>query len=211
MSAEILKMREKTIKKNLDLIETQLNKGEIGDYNKLKEIIDLVNHKILETEKELKLINIELTTNNIKNNILSTKESSQKLEKLKKQLRKLEKKLNNNLDINNKDYIDQDDERAKSIPFNSFKKLQMARRSTIEMENMSGNILGNLDDQTTQMKGVTSKIGMMNSDIDSSTGVLMKMIGRGNRDKKIIILFGLLLFIIILGVLIYKLVSKFSS
>ena len=211
MSAEILKMREKTIKKNLDLIETQLNKGEIGDYNKLKEIIDLVNHKILETEKELKLINIELTTNNIKNNILSTKESSQKLEKLKKQLRKLEKKLNNNLDINNKDYIDQDDERAKSIPYNSFKKLQLARRSTIEMENMSGNILGNLDDQTTQMKGVTSKIGMMNSDIDSSTGVLMKMIGRGNRDKKIIILFGLLLFIIILGVLIYKLVSKFSS
>ena len=211
MSAEILKMREKTIKKNLDLIETQLNKGEISDYNKLKEVIDLVNHKILETEKELKLINIELTTNNIKNNILSTKESSQKLEKLKKQLRKLEKKLNNNLDINNKDYIDQDDERAKSIPFNSFKKLQMARRSTIEMENMSGNILGNLDDQTTQMKGVTSKIGMMNSDIDSSTGVLMKMIGRGNRDKKIIILFGLLLFIIILGVLIYKLVSKFSS
>ena len=211
MSAEILKMREKTIKKNLDLIETQLNKGEISDYNKLKEVIDLVNHKILETEKELKLINIELTTNNIKNNILSTKESSQKLEKLKKQLRKLEKKLNNNLDINNKDYIDQDDERAKSIPFNSFKKLQLARRSTIEMENMSGNILGNLDDQTTQMKGVTSKIGMMNSDIDSSTGVLMKMIGRGNRDKKIIILFGLLLFIIILGVLIYKLVSKFSS
>jgi len=211
MSAEILKMREKTIKKNLDLIETQLNKGEISDYNKLKEVIDLVNHKILETEKELKLINIELTTNNIKNNILSTKESSQKLEKLKKQLRKLEKKLNNNSDINNKDYIDQDDERAKSIPYNSFKKLQLARRSTIEMENMSGNILGNLDDQTTQMKGVTSKIGMMNSDIDSSTGVLMKMIGRGNRDKKIIILFGLLLFIIILGVLIYKLVSKFSS
>ena len=211
MSAEILKMREKTIKKNLDLIETQLNKGEISDYNKLKEVIDLVNHKILETEKELKLINIELTTNNIKNNILSTKESSQKLEKLKKQLRKLEKKLNNNLDINNKDYIDQDDERAKSIPFNSFKKLQMARRSTIEMENMSGNILGNLDDQTTQMKGVTSKIGMMNNDIDSSTGALMKMIGRGNRDKKIIILFGLLLFVIILGVLIYKLVSKFSS
>ena len=211
MSAEILKMREKTIKKNLDLIETQLNKGEIGDYNKLKEIIDLVNHKILETEKELKLINIELTTNNIKNNILSTKESSQKLEKLKKQLRKLEKKLNNNSDINNKDYIDQDDERAKSIPFNSFKKLQLARRSTIEMENMSGNILVNLDDQTTQMKGVTSKIGMMNNDIDSSTGVLMKMIGRGNRDKKIIILFGLLLFVIILGVLIYKLVSKFSS
>ena len=209
MSLDILKMREKTIKKNLEIIETQLNKGEIGDYNKLKEVIDIVNHKITETEKEIKSINIELTTNNIKNNNLSTKESSQKLEKLKKQFRKLEKKLNNNSD-NNKDIIDQDDERVKSIPYNSFKKLQLATRSTIEMENLTGNILGNLNNQTTQMKGVTSKIGMINNDIDSSTGVIMKMIGRGNRDKKIIILFGLLLFVIIVGVLIYKLVNKFK-
>ena len=209
MSLDILKMREKTIKKNLEIIETQLNKGEIGDYNKLKEVIDIVNHKITETEKEIKSINIELTTNNIKNNNLSTKESSQKIEKLKKQFRKLEKKLNNNSD-NNKDYIDQDDETVKSIPYNSFKKLQLATRSTIEMENLTGNILGNLNNQTTQMKGVTSKIGMMNNDIDSSTGIIMKMIGRGNRDKKIIILFGLLLFVIIVGVLIYKLVNKFK-
>ena len=209
MSLDILKIREKTIKKNLEIIETQLNKGEIGDYNKLKEVIDIVNHKITETEKEIKSINIELTTNNIKNNNLSTKESSQKLEKLKKQFRKLEKKLNNNSD-NNKDIIDQDDERVKSIPYNSFKKLQLATRSTIEMENLTGNILGNLNNQTTQMKGVTSKIGMMNNDIDSSTGIIMKMIGRGNRDKKIIILFGLLLFVIIVGVLIYKLVNKFK-
>ena len=209
MSLDILKMREKTIKKNLEIIETQLNKGEIGDYNKLKEVIDIVNHKITETEKEIKSINIELTTNNIKNNNLSTKESSQKIEKLKKQFRKLEKKLNNNSD-NNKDIMDQDDERVKSIPYNSFKKLQLATRSTIEMENLTGNILGNLNNQTTQMKGVTSKIGMMNNDIDSSTGIIMKMIGRGNRDKKIIILFGLLLFVIIVGVLIYKLVNKFK-
>ena len=209
MSLDILKMREKTIKKNLEIIETQLNKGEIGDYNKLKEVIDIVNHKITETEKEIKSINIELTTNNIKNNNLSTKESSQKLEKLKKQFRKLEKKLNNNSD-NNKDIMDQDDERVKSIPYNSFKKLQLATRSTIEMENLTGNILGNLNNQTTQMKGVTSKIGMMNNDIDSSTGIIMKMIGRGNRDKKIIISFGLLLFVIIVGVLIYKLVNKFK-
>ena len=209
MSLDILKMREKTIKKNLEIIETQLNKGEIGDYNKLKEVIDIVNHKITETEKEIKSINIELTTNNIKNNNLSTKESSQKLEKLKKKFKKLEKKLNNNSD-NNKDIIDQDDERVKSIPYNSFKKLQLATRSTIEMENLTGNILGNLNNQTTQMKGVTSKIGMMNNDIDSSTGMIMKMIGRGNRDKKIIILCGLLLFVIIVGVLIYKLVNKFK-
>ena len=210
MNSEILRMREKTINKNLETIENQLNKGEIGDYNCLKDVIELVSLKIKETEKEIKLINIELTTNNIKNNSFNSKEITQKLEKLKKQFRKLEKKLNNNSDIN-KENIDQDDETAKSIPYNSFKKLQLATRSTIEMESMTGDILGNLNNQTTQMKGVTSKIGLMNNEIDSSTGIVMKMIGRTNRDKKIIILFGLLLFVIIVGVLIYKLVNKFSS
>ena len=63
MSSEILLMREKTIKKNLENIETLLNKGEICEIQDLKEIIDLANNKITESEKELKLINIELTTN----------------------------------------------------------------------------------------------------------------------------------------------------
>ena len=210
MSSDILKMREKTVKKNLDIIETQLNKGEIGDYSRLKNIIESVNHKITETEKEIKLINIEITMNVIKDNSFNLKEITQKLEKLKKQYRKLEKKLNNNTD-NRKDNIDQDDETAKSIPYNSFKKLQLATRSTIEMESMTGNILGNLNDQSNQMKGVTSKIGLMNNEIDTSTGIVMKMIGRTNRDKKIIIIFGLLLCMIILGVLIYKLVNRFIS
>ena len=211
MSSEILKMREKSIKKNLEVIETQLNKGEIGDYAELKEIIDLVNHKIIETGKEIKSINIELTTNNNIKNSSFTKECSKKLEKLKKQFRKLEKKLINNNNDNNKDNIDDlDDERSKSIPYNSFKKLQLATRSTIEMESMTGNILGNLNNQTNQMKGVSSKIGFMNNEIDSSTGIVMKMIGRGNRDKRIIILFALLLSVIIVGVLIYKLINKFK-
>ena len=210
MSSDILKMREKTIKKNLDIIESQLNKGEIGDYSRLKNIIESVNHKITETEKEIKLINIEITMNVVKDNSFNMKEITQKLEKLKKQYRKLDKKLNNNTD-NRKDSIDQDDETAKSIPYNSFKKLQLATRSTIEMESMTGNILGNLNNQSNQMKGVTSKIGLMNNEIDTSTGIVMKMIGRTNRDKKIIIIFGLLLCMIILGVLIYKLVNRFIS
>ena len=203
-------MREITIKKNIENIETQLNKGEIGDINSLKDIIDYASHKISESEKELKLINIEITTNNIKNNNFNVSECSQKLKELKKRLRKIEKKFNNNID-NIKDNIDQDDETAKSIQYKSFKKLQIATRSTIEMEDMTGNILGNLNNQSNQMKGVTSKLGLMNSDIDSSSGILTKMIGRGNRDKKIIILFGLFLCICILALLIYKLINKFSG
>ena len=202
-------MREKTIKKNIENIETQLNKGEICDIHALKDIIDFANNKITESEKELKLINIELTTNNIENNYFNSNECTQKLKELKKRLRKLEKKFNNSNDTT-KDNIDQDDETAKSIPYKSFKKLQLATRSTIEMENMTGNILGNLNNQSNQMKGVTNKLGLMNSDIDSSSGILTKMIGRGNRDKKIIILVGLFLCVCIVALLLYKIINKFK-
>ncbi len=202
-------MREKTIKKNIENIETQLNKAEICDIHALKDIIDFANNKITESEKELKLINIELTTNNIENNYFNPNECTQKLKELKKRLRKLEKKFNNSNDTT-KDNIDQDDETAKSIPYKSFKKLQLATRSTIEMENMTGNILGNLNNQSNQMKGVTNKLGLMNSDIDSSSGILTKMIGRGNRDKKIIILVGLFLCVCIVALLLYKIINKFK-
>ena len=209
MNSEILHMREKTIKKNIENIETQLNKGEICDIHALKDIIDFANNKITESEKELKLINIELTTNNIENNYFNPNECTQKLKELKKRLRKLEKKFNNSNDTT-KDNIDQDDETAKSIPYKSFKKLQLTTRSTIEMENMTGNILGNLNNQSNQMKGVTNKLGLMNSDIDSSSGILTKMIGRGNRDKKIIILVGLFLCVCIVALLLYKIINKFK-
>ena len=209
MNSEILHMREKTIKKNIENIETQLNKGEICDIHAMKDIIDFANNKITESEKELKLINIELTTNNIENNYFNSNECTQKLKELKKRLRKLEKKFNNSNDTI-KDNIDQDDETAKSIPYKSFKKLQLATRSTIEMENMTGNILGNLNNQSNQMKGVTNKLGLMNSDIDSSSGILTKMIGRGNRDKKIIILVGLFLCVCIVALLLYKIINKFK-
>ena len=209
MNSEILHMREKTIKKNIENIETQLNKGEICDIHAMKDIIDFANNKITESEKELKLINIELTTNNIENNYFNPNECTQKLKELKKRLRKLEKKFNNSNDTT-KDNIDQDDETAKSIPYKSFKKLQLATRSTIEMENMTGNIIGNINNQSNQMKGVTNKLGLMNSDIDSSSGILTKMIGRGNRDKKIIILVGLFLCVCIVALLLYKIINKFK-
>ena len=209
MSSDILLMREKTINKNIENIEVQLNKGEICDINGLKDIIDYANNKITESEKELKLINIEITTNNIQNNFFNPNECSIKLKELKKRLRKLEKKYHNSND-SAKDNIDQDDETAKSIPYKSFKKLQLATRSTIEMESLTGNILGNLNNQSNQMKGVTNKLGLMNNDIDSSSGILTKMIGRGNRDKKIIVLVALFFCVCIIALIIYKLINKFK-
>ena len=86
----------------------------------------------------------------------------------------------------------------------------MATRSTIEMENISGNILGDLSNQTNQMKNVSSKIGLINDDIDTSNSILGKMFRRQGRDKRIMIIFGLILILIFLGTLVYKIINKFK-
>jgi len=209
MSDDSHRMRERIIMKNLDNIEMELNKGKIGDYSCLEKIIKNIRIKIEETEKEIKAYNIEETTiDSIKNKNFNSKNCTKKLENYKKQFLELEAKLKK---INEDDIekIDQDDERAKSIHYNSFKKIQYATRATIEMENMSGNILNNLNNQSSQMKGVTNKINLTNNDLDTSSGIVTKMIGNVNRDKRIIIIFGLILSIIIIGLFIYKLINKF--
>ena len=78
------------------------------------------------------------------------------------------------------------------------------------MENMSGNILGDLNNQSNQMKNVSSKIGLINDDIDTSNNILGKMFSRQGRDKKIIIIFGVILLLIFLGTLTYKIIHKFK-
>ena len=105
---------------------------------------------------------------------------------------------------------DIDDDTSQSMKYNTFHKLQLATRTSIEMENMSGNILGDLNNQTNQMKGVSSKIGLINDDIDTSNSILGKMFRRQGRDKKIIIICGITLMLIFLGTLAYKIINKFK-
>ena len=135
-------------------------------------------------------------------------ESKKRWKKLKEKLKVIKKNSNKNSD--NTYNEEGDDDTAHSIKYNTFNKLQLATRSTIEMENMSGNILGDLSNQSNQMKGVSSKIGLINDDIDTSNSVLGKMFSRQGRDKKIIIIFGVILLLIFLGTLAYKIIHKFK-
>lgn len=187
----------------------------MADFNEdknLKEIVNTLEREIDDTEKEIKNYKIESTIN--ENNSRSKIANELELfKKYKNKYRKLKKKYdsnNKNILIGDDNNEDNSDESTQSISFKSFNKIQQATRASIEMENMSGNILGDLNSQTGQMKGVSSKIGLINEDIDSSSGILVKMLSRQNRDKKIIIIFGIILFLLFLSVLIYKLVKKFK-
>jgi hypothetical protein len=201
---------ENEIRKNMEEINTLNSKAELSEGKELHTIINQMGDAISTAEKNIKDLNIHNVMNN-NNDQTKTKEIQRKLTDSKKRWKKLKEKLKL-LKKNNKDAIEviDEDDSSQSIKYNSFNKLQQATRSTIEMENMSGNILGDLNNQSNQMKSVSSKIGLINEDIDTSNSILGKMFSRQNRDKRIIIIFGLILIMAFLGTLTYKIVNKFK-
>ena len=205
---------ENELRKDFDKLDSLNNKAEISTDKELNSIVEQMSDEISKLEKTIKDYNIYSNLNN-KNDQSKTKEIQKKLSENKKKFKKLKEKLkafkknNNN---QNQDSIndDIDDDTSQSMKYNTFHKLQLATRTSIEMENMSGNILGDLNNQTNQMKGVSSKIGLINDDIDTSNTILGKMFRRQGRDKKIIIICGITLMLIFLGTLAYKIINKFK-
>ena len=202
---------ENEIRKKMNEIETLNSKADISDDKDLSIIVDQMGEAISNTEKTVKDYNIYNVMNNndqTKTNTLQRKltDSKKRWKKLREKIKLLKKNNHNNQNNINDEYEDT----TQVTRLNSFNKLQQATRSTIEMENMSGNILGDLNNQSSQMKNVSSKIGLINEDIDSSNNILNKMFSRQNRDKRIIIIFGLLLFFIFIGTLTFKIVKKFK-
>ena len=205
---------ENEIRKDFDKLDSLNSQADISPEGDLNSIVEKMGEAISKAEKTVKDYNIY---NNLNNNSTQnkTKEIQKKLTDNKKRWKKLKEKIkllkkNNNKNDDNTLNDEGDDDTTNSIKYNTFNKLQLATRSTIEMENMSGNILGDLSNQSNQMKGVSSKIGLINDDIDVSNSVLGKMFSRQGRDKKIIIIFAIFLILVFLGTLAYKIVNKFK-
>ena len=205
---------ENELRKDFDKLDSLNNQAEISNDKELNSIVEQMSDAISKLEKTLKDYNIYSNLNNTSDQS-KTKDIQKKLSENKKKFKKLKEKLkaikknnsqSNEISINE----DGDDDTSHSIKYNTFHKLQLATRSTIEMENMSGNILGDLNNQTNQMKGVSSKIGLINDDIDTSNSILGKMFRRQGRDKKIIIICGITLLLIFFGTLAYKIINKFK-
>jgi hypothetical protein len=204
---------ENELRKDFDKLDSLHSQADISPEGELNSIVEKMGEEISKAEKTVKDYNIY---NNLNNNgdQNKTKDIQKKLNESKKRWKKLKEKIklfkkNNN---NGNDSINDegDDDTSQSIRYNTFNKLQLATRSTIEMENISGNILGDLSNQTNQMKNVSSKIGLINDDIDTSNSILGKMFRRQGRDKRIMCIFGLILILIFLGTLTYKIINKFK-
>ena len=198
--SDILEIYVKKIRNNLDNLGNKFAQLELCSHNEIKRIIKEIEEIINNIDNLMKNFSIELIMNQTSSNEINNFRES--LSKYKLKLKKI--KEEDKKEINNNKYLDE------NIQFNSFNKLKKATKISLEMQNMTGNILGDLNNQTNQMKGVSSKIGLINDDIDTSNSILGKMFRRQGRDKKIIIICGITLLLIFFGTLAYKIINKFK-
>ena len=207
MSNDINRIHETEIRKSFDKLESQISRTEICEDNYLEENLSKLDLIIKDTEKKIKGYQVATDYSNSS----KIKEYQNKLQTYKNKYRKLYDKNKNKLNISGGyDYYHNRDDPTQGLTSNSFNKIQLATRSTIEMENMSGNILGDLNSQSEKMKGVKTKLNGMDTDLNSSNSLLGSMIGKQNSDMRIIIIVGSVLFFIIICFLLYKIIRLFK-
>ena len=197
------RIRENEIRKNFDKLDSLISSMKISEESHKKNIISQMEKLITDTETKIKNYHISMEYSDSP----KIKEFQQKFQSYKNKYRLLSK---NNFDIKeDSNYYNRDDP-TQNLTSNSFNKIQLATRNTIEMESMTGNILGDLNNQTEKMRGVKTKLGYMDNDLNSSNSLLGSIIGKQNDDMKIIIIVGCFLSFIVICFLIYKIIKHFA-
>ena len=197
------RIRENEIRKNFDKLDSLISSIKISEESHKKNIITQMEKMLTDTEAKIKNYQISMEYSDSP----KIKEFQQKFQSYKNKYRSLSK---NNYDIKEEpNYYNRDDP-TQNLTSNSFNKIQLATRNTIEMESMTGNILGDLNSQTEKMRGVKTKLGVMDNDLNSSNSLLGSIIGKQNDDMKIIIIVGCFLTFIVICFLIYKIIKHFA-
>ena len=200
-----LKMLYRKISNNLDTI--QKDTGE-----KLLEIEEDLN----EVEKIIKNLEIELTGESpISESYLILKNQKSTYENYKKKFRKEKEKYNSSikkveLELNSNSLLNKN-LKNDEIAYNSFNKLENARRISIEMDSLGHDVMRDMYDQSEIMKGINSKIGDISNDLNSSTTLISEMQKIQRRNKAIIYLYGAFLIFLFLIIAFFRIYPKFKS
>lgn len=216
MNSDIIQIYEINLQKNYDLLDSQIAKSQIYEEEYLDSIIGSMDNLLTLTSKATKEYIIGLTLNDKKNKFSNCYTS--KIKKAEKNLKEYEKKIKDiktnhkKIKTKNNEIIPKynKDDMTQRIEYDSFNKMNYAIRVTTQIENMSGNILVNLNGQSNTMKKGVKKVGEINEELNETKIYLTKMINKQNSDKKIILFVGFILFMITLFVFIYKLYKKYN-
>lgn len=182
------------------------------------ECINDVSNMIKDVEKQVKNLDIEITMNNASGSIYADKlklfkltlnrlKDNFKAMKVNYELSKRQYNYNESL-LSSSSNGNNDDDVNENVALNSLNKLQMVNRTTIEMENMSKDIIHDLSNQSDQMKNINKTLHNMGDTLDSSNDVLSSMLQLNSRNKRIVIAFGLVFVCIFVIVFWIRVVNR---
>lgn len=171
---------------------------------------------LTESEKLIKNLEIQINTSiNIKdpNFILYLKNYKTRYESYKKKYMKLKNKYETENKMKHISPSGKDDNinnnLIDSCAYDSFQKLEQAKRTTIEIEGIGKDVMYDLNNQTHQMKNVNNKINNINDTMSSSATLLNEMELRNKKNKNIIIIVSIFLIILFFTIAIGRISSKF--
>ena len=200
---DLSSMHENDIRKNFNNLDTLISNIKFSEESNKSNLLSQADKLIKDTEMKIK--NYQISTEY--SEASKIKEFQKKFQNYKKKINTVSKD-NSNYKSPNNNYYNRDDD-TQNLTSNSFNKIQLATRNTIEMESMTGDILGDLNNQSEKMKGVKSKLGVMDTDLNSSNSLLGNIIGKQSDDMKVIIIVGCILSFIIICFLMYKIIRLF--
>jgi hypothetical protein len=212
--SELFEIYNSNIKKVFNQLEDNFNtlKLSSNDNDSTNNIFSQISTNLNEAQKLLRNLDIEISSESHSSDYyLIVKKHRATYNKYLKNLRKLKEKFENEnkeillSDLNKKKLGDNNEE----IAYNSFNKLNEARRSTIEMENVGYDVMKDMNGQSIQMKNLNSKIGNVGDELVLSTNVINEMQKHHRKNKIIIISYSLFLTVIFFLIALYRIVPKF--
>ena len=222
--SDLLQFYEKDFRKSQDLINKNVEK--IYDYLSSKtkieynvsEIMDQLENLIDSQQKTIKKIEIEVSST-VKTEDLdgfNSKISSYKksLDLNKTKYRELEEKINlkeASLILSDSNQFNGTLLKNEQLAFAGNQKLQQAKRTLAETEDVGNKIMINMEEQSNVMKNTNNKLKGMNSELDESNSILNRMKSRIKKNKNIIKYLSIIFAIILCIVIIYKLLKHFKS
>ena len=166
----------------------------------------------------LKQMDLEITTNSNldKNNSKTTftnykkkyddlKSKHFKIKENYTYTKKMEEMINNSqreaaMDIEN-GLLSQQILKNEEVVGKSAQKLDKAKRAVIEMENISKNVMTDLESQTQILSATQTKLMSLNTVIENSSSVIYKIINKENRNKALVGVFSVTILTLFLFIL----------
>ena len=193
------------IKNNFSEINNNQNNNKF-DFSIINDTFKLIN----DGEKIIKQMELEISSiydlETYKTNTMKLKEYQNIIHNEKKQLRKIEENLKDKENI----ILFENNNSNNNIIQNAMyshlgnQKLQDIKRNLYGIEENGKQSLSSLEEQTNSMKGINVKIQGMNDELESSNNLLNQMKDRIQRNKKQIIIFGIILLFIIFAIIVPK-------